>query len=363
MDQERFYEFELLGLLIASGIIVGAVFLTSGAAPRSVINGARVMGQGTIAIASLMIIFSIYFFRESLDPPVFHLFFIGFGFLYLSTLLEFISEFRSIPGVISPIQALMSVVGAAGLVGAFGYWLNRYENRGARLTKTETELSQRTDQLKLLNRVIQHDIRNDLNLIKGRIKIADKYIEPEGKEHLQKARQSVKEAVELTQTANDFMETLDQRDPDFEAVSLIETVQLQISRVKDSYPDATIQLESRTSDELFVRADEMIDSVFRNLLVNAIIHNNNKATPEVHITIRELDDSVQVRVADNGPGVPDEQKDVIFGQGEKGLESSGTGIGLYLVHTLTESYGGSVRVEDNEPDGSIFVIELPRESP
>ncbi len=359
MDHEQFYVVELLGLLIGSGLVVGAAFLSSDAVPQSSIKGPQVMGQGAIAIASLMIIFSIYFFRESLDPPVFHLFFHGFAFLYLSTLIDFMSEFRSIPATIHPIQGLMSVLGAASLVGAFGYWLNKYENRGAKLTETEGELSQRTDQLTLLNRVIQHDIRNDLNVINGRIQIAEQYVEPDGETHLSKARQSVNEAIELTETASDFMETLNQDDADFEPVLLIETIQSQIARVKDSHPDATIQFETPPSQEMTIRADEMIDSVFRNLLVNAIFHNN-KPTPEITVSIEETDDSVQVRVADNGPGIPDEQKDEVFGQGEKGLESSGTGIGLYLVYTLTTSYGGAVWVEDNEPEGSIFVVELPR---
>ncbi|MFC7114549.1 sensor histidine kinase [Natronoarchaeum sp. GCM10025703] len=65
-----------------------------------------------------------------------------------------------------------------------------------------------------------------------------------------------------------------------------------------------------------------------------------------------------VRIADNGPGVRESMKDDIFGKGEKGLESAGTGIGLYLVQSLVESYGGDIRVEDNDPTGAVFVVEL-----
>jgi signal transduction histidine kinase len=102
----------------------------------------------------------------------------------------------------------------------------------------------------------------------------------------------------------------------------------------------------------------MLSSVFRNLLKNAVQHNDTD-DPEVTVSATTGDGTVEVAVADNGPGVPDERKEEIFGQGEKGLESSGTGIGLYLVRTLVERYGGDVRVEDNDPEGSVFVVRLP----
>ena len=71
------------------------------------------------------------------------------------------------------------------------------------------------------------------------------------------------------------------------------------------------------------------------------------------------EESTTVRVADNGPGIPDTQKETIFGKGEKGLDSPGTGLGLYLVRTLVKQYGGAVWVEDNDPEGSVFVVERP----
>lgn len=51
-------------------------------------------------------------------------------------------------------------------------------------------------------------------------------------------------------------------------------------------------------------------------------------------------------------------KDEIFGKGEKGLESEGTGIGLYLVDQLVSAYNGDVWIEDNKPEGTIFKVKL-----
>ncbi len=70
--------------------------------------------------------------------------------------------------------------------------------------------------------------------------------------------------------------------------------------------------------------------------------------------------AVQVRVADNGPGIPDDRKEEIFDEGETGVDSDSTGLGLFLVHTLVERYEGTVWIEDNEPEGRVFVVELPK---
>jgi len=116
----------------------------------------------------------------------------------------------------------------------------------------------------------------------------------------------------------------------------------------------------------------MLGSVFRNLLKNAVQHND-KPVPTVAVSSDTADGSIRIRVADNGPGISDAAKEDIFGKGEKGLDSEGTGIGLYLVKSLVDSYGGDVWIEDRNEggivdaetptaapsEGAVFVVELP----
>jgi signal transduction histidine kinase len=141
-------------------------------------------------------------------------------------------------------------------------------------------------------------------------------------------------------------------------VSLRSALEPELEEVRASYPGAALTVDGTVPD-VDVQGNEMLDSVFRNLLKNAVQHND-KPVAEVEVSATERDDAVTVRVADNGPGVPDRQKDDIFGKGEKGLESAGTGIGLYLVQTLVDDVGGEVWVEDNDPDGAVFAVELQR---
>ncbi|ESS09023.1 MAG: histidine kinase-, DNA gyrase B-, and HSP90-like ATPase [uncultured archaeon A07HN63] len=103
----------------------------------------------------------------------------------------------------------------------------------------------------------------------------------------------------------------------------------------------------------------MLSSVFFNILKNAVRHND-KEDIEIDIAVTEDMGTVTVQIADNGPGIPDSQKEAVFGKGEQGLKSPGTGMGLYLVATLVTSYGGEVWIEDNDPEGAVFLVELPK---
>ena len=146
-------------------------------------------------------------------------------------------------------------------------------------------------------------------------------------------------------------------DAEKERVDFQTILEDEVAEVKASYPGATLEFETSVPSATLA-ANEMISSVFRNLLKNAIQHND-KEVAEVIISVAEHEETVTVQIADNGPGVPDGQKETVFGKGEQGLDSSGTGIGLHLVDRIVKLHNGKVWVEDNEPEGAIFSVELP----
>jgi PAS domain S-box-containing protein len=222
----------------------------------------------------------------------------------------------------------------------------------------ERRLETQRDNLDVLNQVLRHDIRNDLQLVLAYADMLADEVDDDHAEHVERIRDSADHAVELTKTARDLSEVMLRDQTDHHAVALRSALETELDDFRTAFPGAAITVDE-TIPSVSVRGNDMLGSVFRNLLKNAVQHND-KPVPEVTVTATADEDTVEIRVADNGPGVPDNQKDDIFGKGEKGLESSGTGMGLYLVQTLTESAGGSVHVEDNDPEGAVFVVELQR---
>lgn len=64
-------------------------------------------------------------------------------------------------------------------------------------------------------------------------------------------------------------------------------------------------------------------------------------------------------VADNGPGISDDERDDLFSWDGRTTGSDEGGFGLYFVQTMVESYGGTVTVEGNDPRGTVFRLDLP----
>lgn len=225
--------------------------------------------------------------------------------------------------------------------------------------RNERQLEDQRDNLETLNQVLRHDVRNDLQLVTAYADLLDEEREgDEVKEYITKIQNSAEHAVELTGTAREISDVMLSVGQDNRQVNLRSVLEKEVDEIQSSYPNAAVSFETTVSS-IIIEADEMIYSVFRNLLKNAIQHND-KPVAEVTVSAIEQDDTATIRIADNGPGIPDDQKEIIFGKGERGLESAGTGIGLYLVETLVTSYDGEVWVEDRDSEGSVFAVELPK---
>ena len=94
----------------------------------------------------------------------------------------------------------------------------------------------------------------------------------------------------------------------------------------NSYP--TSQIETRGQvPHIDVICSDMLESVFRNLLSIAIQHHI-KEVPEVTVSVSHTASDATIKIADNGPGIPDRNKETMFEEGNSGLESDGTGLCL-----------------------------------
>jgi PAS domain S-box-containing protein len=105
-----------------------------------------------------------------------------------------------------------------------------------------------------------------------------------------------------------------------------------------------------------------IQSLFRNLIMNAVRYNESPA-PCVEIDVREEPEKYQFSVKDNGIGIAPRfhaRIFIVFQRLHTEREYPGTGLGLALCQRIVERHGGTIWVESQPPQGSIFYFTLPR---
>lgn len=116
-------------------------------------------------------------------------------------------------------------------------------------------------------------------------------------------------------------------------------------------------------DFIFARIDaKLIVQVIINLVDNAV-----KYTPAgslIQIRTEKKNGMVQVTVSDNGPGIPDDQKEKVFDMFYSGANKvadsrRSLGLGLSLCRSIINAHGGSIFVSDNQPRGAVFIFTLP----
>jgi PAS domain S-box-containing protein len=142
----------------------------------------------------------------------------------------------------------------------------------------------------------------------------------------------------------------------------VQRIPLQISAIISkeirAYPGADIEYDGTGATVL---ADEMLSSVFANLIGNAIKYGGT--SPHIFIQVEDAGREVLITVGDHGRGIPDSLKPRIFDRFQRGDTTvSGKGLGLYICKALIERYGGTIRVEDRVPGdvgkGAVFRFTL-----
>jgi PAS domain S-box-containing protein len=223
--------------------------------------------------------------------------------------------------------------------------------------QAESELQWKTEQLAMMNRLVRHDINNEMSIITGWLDLLREDVDPALHDRLDRVIEAGESVLELTRT----IQTVTDLIVDDEATLALEPVDLQpvldaeATAVRTSFDRATVDVDD--VPDVAVLANSLLSSVFRNLLNNAVQHNDADE-PRVSVSVEDRGDTVTIAVADNGPGIPDDRKDEVFSRGATTSEADDSGFGLYLVSRLVEGYGGSVRVTDNDPTGAVFRVDL-----
>jgi signal transduction histidine kinase len=218
-------------------------------------------------------------------------------------------------------------------------------------------LEERNEALALVNRIVRHDIRNDLNVLEGWLELIAEDPSLATPDRLAELLTVVEESTTLTESIRDVVTMIEADDDDVETepVPARSVVLEEVERARAAYPDATVEVGELPSVD--VVANALLTSVFRNLIANAVEHADHD---DVTVTVDAAvdGDDVAFTVADDGPGIPDDRKAVLFDATASTVDRLDHGLGLYLVHALVSAYDGTVDVADNDPTGTVVTVTL-----
>ncbi len=212
--------------------------------------------------------------------------------------------------------------------------------------------------------LLRHDIGNDvttplnyLAMLEGNENLSEKE-----QRYLQASRASVENIADLLDRVNVLTELQDVDPEPTDAGRILHNVGQQFL---DKYPDDVDIGWDMPEEPVVVAGLPLLETAFVNLVGNAIRH----AGADAHITLgaRRDGDVWELFVKDNGPGIPDEDKNAIFERGDRNEATGGKGLGLYIVRTIVTALDGEVwvedRVEGHPEHGASFRARLPATSP
>ncbi|TWN14444.1 Alkaline phosphatase synthesis sensor protein PhoR [Bacillus licheniformis] len=137
----------------------------------------------------------------------------------------------------------------------------------------------------------------------------------------------------------------------------------EIQKAAVAFSEKRISVSFDIPTDLYVTVDEVCFSqVISNLLNNARQYSDPESTAAV--TASKLEDQVKITVADEGCGIPEEERDYIFERfyridKSRSRQTGGTGLGLAIVKEIVELHGGQIAAKNRTPKGSEFIITLP----
>jgi two-component system sensor histidine kinase KdpD len=141
-----------------------------------------------------------------------------------------------------------------------------------------------------------------------------------------------------------------------------EIAEAVVERIRSRAPEVRVEL--RFAPRLPDAAVDpvQIDQVLTNLLENAVRHSPAGGTVRVHLA--QAGRAVRVRVADEGPGIPPEEREKVFEafyRGGRAPETSGSGLGLTIAKAIVTAHGGRIWVEETTGGGTAVVFDVPIE--
>ena len=314
-----------------------------------------------VTVLSLSFVTAGHLMSRRVEPAQFHWVVystIGIGLLpgalsWIASAVQFLQGYS----LNEPLYYGVTMMAGGAAAGPYiGYFYARLQQSNAELSHRYEEMTVLNRRLGVANRVLRHNLRNNLTVISGVTGDLQRRVESE----------PMADRVELLDRRTDELATLSDKMGKIRqvwetnqrtTVDLVPLLERLLCDTASAHPDVTVR--TNLPDTAVVTAHPKIEAALREVFENAVRHN---ATSElsIEVTITETDDgSFTVDIEDSGAGLPDIEQEL---SAETDPTTSalehGVGLRLWLVYWTAEKSGGSLSVSND--DGAVVSLTLPQ---
>lgn len=245
------------------------------------------------------------------------------------------------------------------LIRTFDDMEDELELRQAEIERKNRELLQ-TKKLAAIGTLaagVAHELNNPLN----NIYLSTQVLARESGESCPPAMKDVMgdilgQTVRVKKIVGDLLEFARGRDPQRREVEMNELVRQAQARMRSNMDRVAFSLDPAAGGAPLTADPDQLERVFINLFQNAVDAMDGRG--ELRVTVRNLDGTVRITVADTGRGMPKEALDKVF-EPFYTTRHKGTGLGLAIVFSIIGKHRGEITVDSEEGTGTTFTITLP----
>lgn len=220
-----------------------------------------------------------------------------------------------------------------------------------------TERRERERQLFVMDRVLRHNMHNDMNIIQGYADLIAEHDQGDLGDWGEKIRSTATGLLNTVDKQRNIIELLSTA-PEFNQLDIAEIAERVVTEIELTYPKAEITLDSPPTVSL--KTISQIEKAIHELVENAVIHTGD-GVATVDVRILDSRGSVKIEVADEGEGISEAEQGVLTGNQEIGPLYHGSGMGLWMVNWIVSRSDGSLEFRSGSSKGSIVTIELPKQ--
>jgi signal transduction histidine kinase len=217
-------------------------------------------------------------------------------------------------------------------------------------------LARQREKTTVMNRLIRHDLKHSAQVLLGLGDVLSGTPDPDVDDIGDRVRTVGSDLAEIDSQVGTVTDLIEAEDVEREPVAVDSLVEASAAELRPEFPDATVSV--RADDGARALAGDPLEIAVSELLENALVHGGDPATVDIHVAVEP--GMVTVSVSDDGPGIPETERELVSGDQSVTQLTHSNGLGLWLSKWVVEAYGGTLGFEAPADGGATVTLSLDR---